>query len=258
MYLWKCWRDTRVSFLIYLILSTSLTLLWFAGIRRGLPRTLINVSPPEILWFEIVTGAVVFGSLFAPVIGLTLGSRNIGTDLAKGSGDFLITRPRSRKYFIWAGWGVGIAEILIVLFVNSFVALAVVYFQGGPIWRHIPTAASAGLAQLLAAVNVPLLIASVLLTAIVLYGLTYFLSVLTRSGQRAIVYSLAVVFAYSIVGSLLSRWTHASLPTLAFYKISAGASQVWYMAPRLQLLEWVICTLAFPAAAQLILDRSEI
>jgi hypothetical protein len=148
-----------------------------------------------------------------------------------------------------------------------------VYFQGGSIWRHIPTSAFAGSAnnfpavaesrpadvpQLLATVNVSLLMASVLLTATVLYGLTYFLSVLTQSGQRAIVYSLAVVLAYSIAGSLLSRWAHVSLPTLAFYKIGVEASQIWYMTPRLQLIEWVICTLAFPVAAQLTLDRSEI
>jgi ABC-type transport system involved in multi-copper enzyme maturation permease subunit len=241
MYIWKCWRDTRVSFFVYLMLSASLTLLWFAGIRQWLRSAPINVSPLESLWFEIVTGAVAFGSLLAPVIGLTLGSRNIGTDLAKGSGDFLITRPRSRKYFIWAGWGVGIAEILTVLLVTGLVTLVVVYFQGGSIWRHIPTSAFAGSAnnfpavaesrpadvpQLLATVNVSLLMASVLLTATVLYGLTYFLSVLTQSGQRAIVYSLAVVLAYSIAGSLLSRWAHVSLPTLAFYKIGVEASQI--------------------------------
>ena len=138
MYLWKCWRDTRLSFFIYLTISVAAALFWLVGTNSRAHAIAMKASPSETLWFLFVVGAVVFGAIFAGAIGITLGSRNIGADLATGSAEFLLTRPRSRKYFVWAGWGVGVVEILTVLGVTALVALAVLYFQGGPVWRDIP------------------------------------------------------------------------------------------------------------------------
>jgi hypothetical protein len=38
-----------------------------------------------------------------------------------------------------------------------------------------------------------------------MYGLTYLLTVLTRSGQRAIAYTFAIVLGYSMIGSVLAN-----------------------------------------------------
>ena len=76
----------------------DVALFWFVGASS---RThAMKASPSETLWFLFVIGAVVFGAIFAGAIGITLGSRNIGADLATGSAEFLLTRPRSRSYFV--------------------------------------------------------------------------------------------------------------------------------------------------------------
>jgi ABC-type transport system involved in multi-copper enzyme maturation permease subunit len=269
MYLWKCWRDTRLSFLIYLTISVAATVLWLFGTSSRARPIAIEAWPTENLWFLFVIGAMVFGAIFAGAIGITLGSRNIGTDLATGSAEFLLTRPRSRRYLVWASWGVGIAEILALIGITALVALAALYFQGGSVWRDISVVASAMPQDrssamrsdlprlLLAAVRVPLLVASIVLTTAVLYGLTYLLTVLTRSGQRAIAYSLAIVLVYSMVGSASTRWMGISLPTLAFYLVDSHAQQPWHFSPTVQLALWSICAIAFPLAAQFMLDKAE-
>lgn len=269
MYLWKCWRDTRLTFFIYLTICAAAALLWLVGGGFQSRAMAMNVSPIETLWLLFVIGAAVFGAIFAGAIGITLGSRNIGSDLATGSAQFLLTRPRSRKYFVWAGWGVGIVEILALLGITALVAIAALYLQGGQVWRNFPTSIGAvplnhssvtpsDLPRLLfAVVRVPLLIASIVLTTVVMYGLTYLLTVLTRSGQRAIAYTFAVVLAYSIIGSVLARWIGVSLPTLIFYLADPQARESWHLSPMLQLALWSICAVAFPLAAQFVLDNAE-
>jgi ABC-type transport system involved in multi-copper enzyme maturation permease subunit len=103
MYLWKCWRDTRLSFFIYLTLSVAAALFWLVAANPHTHKIAMKASPSETLWLLFVVGAVIFGAIFAGAIGITLGSRNIGADLATGSAEFLLTRPRSRQYFVWAG-----------------------------------------------------------------------------------------------------------------------------------------------------------
>lgn len=267
MYFWKCWRDTRVAFFAYLACSSIAMLLWFPVMRYGLSQRSIAVAPLDSLLFLSLGGGIAFASFGAPLLGLILGSRSIGTDLFKGNADFLLTRPRSRAHFIWIAWSVGIVEILAVAFANAFVAFGMMYLEGGAIWRHLTlpipsgtvnppamdaaTDISATVARLLAMVNIPLLLASVVVTATVIYGMTYLISVMCGSGQRAIVLSISVVLVYSILVSLLSRWGRVSLPTLAFYKVQLEQPHPWYLKPSLQLFEWVICTLIFPISAQL-------
>ncbi len=268
MYLWKCWRDTRLSFFIYLTLSVAAALLWLVGANPHTHKIAMKASPSETLWLLFVVGAVIFGAIFAGAIGITLGSRNIGADLATGSAEFLLTRPRSRQYFVWAGWTVGVVEILTLLGVTALVALAALYFQGGPVWHQIPagigaepldrTSAAPDLGRLLfSVVRFPLLIASAVLTTMVMYGLTYLLTVLTRSGQRAIAYTFAIVLSYSMIGSVLARWIGVSLPVLTFYLVDPHARQSWHLSPMFQLVLWSICAIAFPLAAQFVLEKAE-
>ncbi len=274
MYFWKCWRDTRRAFSIYLILAVGGTLLWFIGMNHALQHASVGTPPEEALWFLVVSGGLAFGLPFAAVMGLGLGSRSVGTEVGGEGGDFLMTRPRSRKYFVWVGWTVGLAEIAILLAVTAVLALAALYYEGGPIWRHMPVAthfgpatqASTGgqavnISLLLTVVDIPLLLASVAILAFVVHGLTYFLSVLTRSGRRAVTYSLLLILAFWTCVNLLNRWGHFSLPniaTISLYRTHLQGPPTWYLAPELQLIGWLLLAVAFPAAAQLVLERSDI
>ncbi|HKN26266.1 MAG TPA: hypothetical protein VJX72_15565 [Candidatus Acidoferrum sp.] len=274
MYFWKCWRDTRRAFSIYLILAVGGTLLWFMGMSHELLRGSVRAAPEEALWFLVVSGGLAFGLPFAAVMGLGLGSRSVGTEVGGEGGDFLMTRPRSRKYFVWVGWTVGLAEIAILLAVTALVALAALYYEGGAIWRHMPVATHFGpvtqsptggqavnISLLLTVVDIPLLLASVAVIAIVVHGLTYFLSVLTRSGRRAVTYSLVLILAFWTCANLLDRWGHFSLPniaTISLYRTHLQGPPIWYLAPELQLIGWLVLAVAFPVAAQRVLERSDI
>jgi ABC-type Fe3+/spermidine/putrescine transport system ATPase subunit len=110
---------------------------------------------------------------------------------------------------------------------------------------------------LFSVVRFPLLIASAVLTTMVMYGLTYLLTVLTRSGQRAIAYTFAIVLSYSMIGSVLARWIGVSLPVLTFYLVDPHARQSWHLSPMFQLVLWSICAIAFPLAAQFVLEKAE-
>lgn len=80
---------------------------------------------------------------------------------------------------------------------------------------------------------------------------------LTRSGQRAIAYTFAIVLTYSIIGSVPARWIGVSLPVLTFYFVDPHARQSWHLSPMFQLFLWSACAMAFPLAAQLVLDKAE-
>jgi hypothetical protein len=274
MYFWKCWRDTRRAFSIYLIVAVVGTLLWFMGMSHELLRGSVRAAPEEALWFLVVSGGLAFGLPFAAIMGLGLGSTSVGTEIGREGGDFLMTRPLSRKYFVWVGWTVGLAEIAILLGVAALVGLAVLYYEGGPIWRHIPVATHFGpatqsptggqaenISLLLKVVDIPLLLASVVGIAIVVHGLTYFMSVLTRSGRRAVTYSLVLILAFWTCANLLDRWGHFSLSNIAkisLYRTHLQGPPTWYLAPELQLIGWLLLAVAFPVAAQLVLERSDI
>jgi|ERR1700720_641804 ABC-type transport system involved in multi-copper enzyme maturation permease subunit len=267
MYFWKCWRDTRRYFFVCLILTIAVTLLWFIGLSPELRSAPTNATAAEALWFLVVSGALTLGFPFAVLVGLGLGSKGVGQGLGSGIGDFLLTRPRSRKYFIWASWTVGMGEIFLLLTATTLVTLVAMYYEGGLAWRHFPSGpVTAGggaedISKMLAVVDIPLLLVSVALTATMVYGLTYFIGVLTRSAGRALTYSIALLLAYAVLGNILSHWTHYVIPSvsiISFNKIDQQAFHAWYLTPKLQIIVRMICTLGFPALAQLVLDRSDI
>ena len=92
----------------------------------------------------------------------------------------------------------------------------------------------------------------------VIYGLTYFMGVLLRGGQKGVIWSLAVMFGYSIISSLLRQFAGIRLPSLSLVDMALHPVQHWYLEPRIQIAGWSMLALAFPFAAQAVLGRSDI
>ena len=106
MYLWKCWRDTRV------VLAASLLCigaLFVFVLRQNL--VLDHRAPFERLptIFPFLLSIQAFPLSF---VAWLLGFFGVGRDLGERSGSYLFTRPRSRAYFVWCDWGVGMALLL--------------------------------------------------------------------------------------------------------------------------------------------------
>jgi ABC-type transport system involved in multi-copper enzyme maturation permease subunit len=254
MYLWKYWCDTRRGVLTYLGAVIFFAAFWVAGLYRA--NRIGHIGGDPVLLWKIELNTIFILALFcAVVMSFANGNNSVGADIGNGTGDFLLTRPRSRRYFVWLGWVVGLAEVFVLVALSALLAFGLLTLATGSVWRQVPSPVHLGTMHM----SVWLLAATVLLTAGVVYGVTYFLTILLRSGKRGILASLGVVFGYLIARQLLPQWTHMhiDLPDLNF----AGGSQLataWYMTPRIQIIGWTILALAFPIAAQIVLDRSDL
>jgi len=257
MYFWKFWRDTRRGVFIYLGLLLLGAILWLAGMYRANRFGHISGDATVLWMLEIgVTFAVSY--MCALVMAFITGNNNVGADIGKSTGDFLLTRPRSRAYFVWAGWAAGIAELFaLITFTAAFVFVLCVWAVG-PVWRQVKSPAHFSIADSGGVMDLWLMVATVLLTAAVIYGLTNFMSVMLRSGHRGVVWSIAILFGYSIGSALLKQFAGITLPSLSFADMASHPPQAWYLAPGVQIVGWSLLSLAFPFAAQISLDRVDI
>ena len=255
MYYWKYWRDTRRGVFVYLGLLAVFAVIWLAGMYRA--NRIHNIADdPATLWAMVLGITVALCYLCALVMGFVTGSNSVGADIGNGTGDFLLTRPRSKRYFIWAGWLAGITELFALIGLTGLIVFSAAFLASRPDLRHVSFAPES---QVNDAASVFLNgVATIALTAAIIFGLTYFLTVLFRSGQRGVIASLAILFGYSIGSSLLENWAGITLPRLNFLHGNSDANFHWYQAARFQIPCWTLFSLAFPVAAQINIERRDI
>lgn len=252
MYLWQYWRDTRRPVYIYLGALLLFVLIWLAGMIHA--NLIHHISGR--LWESTVAITFAATLLCALVMTFVLGNNNVGSDIQKGTGDFLLTRPRPRHYFVWAGWAAGMAEILVLMTISAVVALGCSTLAVGPaLWQQARWTIRLNSDALLT--SVPIFAIKLVLLAAVVFGLTYFLTVLFKNAARGVVTSLAIVFGYYAMSEVLKQWAGISLPALDFAQHAVTLAP-WYLAPRVEIPFWTIVALAFPFGAQVALNRSDI
>jgi hypothetical protein len=256
MYFWKYWRDTRRGVFVYLGVLAVFATFWL--FKMSHPDTVHKLGgDPSTLWAMDVGMIIGLSYLCALVMGFTTGANSAGADIGNGTGDFLLTRPRPRSYFIWDGWIAGIAEIFTLIGITALTVLASTTLATGPVWRQISTPGHFSFDDQ-HTIHVPLVLGIVFVTAAVVFSLTYSSTVFFRSGQRGVIAGLAILFGYSIGSSILKAWVGISLPSLNLDDSSFGLNSPWYHAPLLHILGWALLAFAFPVAAQLIFDRRDV
>jgi ABC-type transport system involved in multi-copper enzyme maturation permease subunit len=62
-------------------------------------------------------------------IGLLAGCGGIGEEVERGSAAFLLTRPRSRGYFVWSFWLTGSLEVLAFTLTAMLSSYAVLFYD---------------------------------------------------------------------------------------------------------------------------------
>jgi ABC-type transport system involved in multi-copper enzyme maturation permease subunit len=107
MYVWKCWRDTRSFFIVFLIIAAIVMPV----------AAVVCVGTHLVEDFGTSAFSTTFG-LILTAVALGLGALGAIHEFAEKTAHFLFTKPRSRAYFIWVGWAVGFAELLAVATVN--------------------------------------------------------------------------------------------------------------------------------------------
>jgi ABC-type transport system involved in multi-copper enzyme maturation permease subunit len=258
MYAWKCWRETRASFIFLLMMSTAVALL--ATLMPGIEERsgwwyfnrseyLRNPWPTsQLVSVVLLTGLSGLGLLS----GVFFGATASGSEIETGTIEYLWTRPRTRTSVTWTHWCVCLAEMLIVAIVPIYLAVALLgtltrgWNMPGPYIRGLLIAP-----WLMVIVGLPLL------------GLTTLMTAWRRSAKGGLVHTAAVVTVYMIVRQIIIVPLHLNPPTLF------AGPLIWLMNnnqfpwhdsafPWGALWRAVFLAAAFPLAAQYLLKRAEV
>lgn len=227
MYFWKCWRDTRVYFFVFVIAGSLVMPLAVAILGGGAADNLGLVAVAEmVLLIDIMTA---YG------IGALVASEEFPDD----SIHFLFAKPRSRSYFVWVGWAAGCLQLLSVITLHLVAAwISLMWFSNVPVKASLlPLATSSRIVE-------------GLVVCLVYYCLTYALTVLTRSGLKGLGSSLLLTIGIEALAvTARMRW-HFHLPT------PAGA--IGSLSPHLSELIWILLALTLIVGAQLRVERVEV
>jgi len=254
MYAWKCWRETRASFIFLLMLSTAPALLitfapgiseqngWWHFDRREYLHNPWQTA--DIVTIQILTSLGACGFL----AGLFLGSTAPGSEIEPGTIEYLWTRPRTRSSMTWTHWGVCVAGMLIVALVPIYLAAALLGTLTRT-WNMLPIQELLLAPWLMVIVGLPML------------GLTTLMTALRRSGKGGLLGTAGVVTVYIVLRQIVIVPLHLNLPTLfagpviwlmKFDQLNAAAF------PWGSLWRAVFLAAAFPLAAQYLLKRTEV
>ena len=228
MYIWKCWRDTRSFFLAFVIISVLA--IPVAG-AVGVGSTLIggfgmNVLLPMLVFI-----------LFVVALGLgTIGATHEFTD---NTAQFLFTKPRSRAYFVWAGWAIGSAELITIALVNLLAGmLTLAHYNKGTL-----KAVVLGSLRWQDAL-------SIIVYGLFIYSLTYALTAVLRNGLKGLGASMGtMVVLQSIAIAAQLRWNVTiPVPPVPIASRPVVISHVI----------WMFFALLSVFAAQMVIERAEI
>ncbi len=251
MYAWKCWRETRASFIFLLMLSTAPALLvtLIPGIKEQngwwhFDRSEYTHNPfmmAHLLSTMVISVLWPTGFLSAVFLGATAS----GGEIEPGTIEYLWTRPRTRTSVTWTHWSVCLAEMVIVAVVPVYLAAILI----GMLTRYWDLSLLLVAPWLMVIVGVPLL------------GLTTLMTAIRRSGKSGLISTAALVLAYMIVRQIVIVPLHLNLPTLF------AGPVIWLMSyfetnaiafPWGSLVRAVLMAAALPMAAQYVLKRAEV
>jgi len=238
MYFWKCWRDTRATFFSFL--GAILAVGAFGAYVALDPFGWVAAKPLDsrILWQ--VSSRALLGVLLemVPVAGLFLGALGMGMEFEKGTADFLLTRPRARGYFLWAGWGVGAAQMAALVLASHVVQLT-----GSDPYRYDSLW---GFARSLAALGT---------LALLFYSMTYLMTTLAGNSRHGIALTLGVFTGYEGLWAWLRFWYDINIPF--FFDLWQAASPTSTSSLLPLVAGWLAVCLAMMLAAQFSFERAE-
>lgn len=209
MYLWKCWRDARLAVAIFFV---PIVMMVYSFLRHA-PAQIMTGSNASAEWL-LTRGLSIMGILLL-FVAWSLGGDGIGHAIAEDRGAFLLTRPRLRRFFIWAdsGCSFGLMAALAWGMTLLFVLLMLTH-----VIRFGPGMSVSPLAYLL----IPL---SGVVFAGLVYAVTYLCTVTIPLDKTARVVSVAVlicVFVSAREGVSHLGWGDA----LSFSKLVGGSVSV--------------------------------
>jgi len=247
MYFWKYWRDTRTQFIGSLIVLPALCILFtVVAVKATGPDAILKGAPSFAHAWSTTTEIVVGGwaSIFTLIWGLLLGAASLGEEFKEKTMDFLLVRPRDRSYWAWMGWLAGVCELSVMVVLAVATTFATLIYLTGRVQTW-----------LLLATILPLALGGA-----VAYGVTYFMALLARNGRQGQSYGIGLLVIDLLLPAAVYYYWHVSFPSVLGFMMSAckwcGSGPGAFPAGSLVL--WIAVALAFPFAAQLLLERAEV
>jgi hypothetical protein len=239
MYLWKCWRDTRSPFLVFV--GALLAVGAYCAYLKFDPFGWIAAKPLEsrLLWQSLATALLDTTVGLVPVAGFILGALGVGMEFEKGTADFLLTRPRTRGYFLWTSWGLGAAQMVVLVLVSNLFRLA-----------RLGSLRVQGPGDFLR----PLVALCTL--ALIFYSMTYLMTTLARNGRNGTALALAVFAGYEGLWAWLRFWYDIHIPF--FFDLWARTFHSAAGFSLTRVAGWLTVCLALMLVAQFRLDRAEV
>ena len=228
MYFWKCWRDTRSFFIVFLIIAAIVMPVAAA----------VCVGTHLVEDFGTSAFSTTFG-LILTAVALGLGAIGAIQEFADKTAHFLFTKPRSRAYFVWAGWAVGFAEVLAIATVNFLAGWATLsHYSKNPF--HSTLNGSMTTENFLDA----------LIFCVWAYCLTYSLTVLLRNGLKGLGASMGILFGFPLFAVAIRwRWhIHLAFPPDPIGSLPLAISSII----------WILVAVLLVLGAQLVVERGEI
>jgi ABC-type spermidine/putrescine transport system permease subunit I len=187
------------------------------------PRT---VSDAEDAWrfgFEHVALAMIFVMLFSAA---DLGSLGVGESAARKEYDFLLTRPRPRRHFVWTAWLAGLTQLCLLALIPLAVAMATLYAETSQLCLDRLWLLSLGAFEL----------------SVLVFSAAFALSLATgssRNGFELVLSLLVIYFAVKQVmdgiGLSMSFWIHRNSYAMGAYDWLMTGKQVHYLVLLLML-----------------------
>lgn len=236
MFFWKCWRDTRFSFFGYLTtlvaLSTFMTLIPSMDHRGDFEWNIVREAKeiPAIRQAAMMSLSTL-GMIVLALAGMALGSGAIGRERKTGGLEFLLTRPRTRKYVLWGNWAFGCTQLLAIILasVMSVFLMSLWLTRGEPVYR------------------LWLLVPGLMIAGTVFYGLSFCMTMLLGDGQKglSVAVLVAVLYGTALMWSLTTILESISMRQALLRWAVDGTGSPWNLAAGV----WVLLALAFPAIA---------
>jgi len=249
MYLWKYWRESRITFGVSLaIIAIALLLILRANLEIG------HGNPSPNQFSGIIYVAFIAQSIPLGFVAWLFGSFGLGRDLGDRSGSYVLTRPRRRAFFVWSDWGFGMAQLLmLVILTNAVLGVLVsriLVAMGNPIPGRIMLLRSPvpiPVAMLLSSLGAALLLS-------LIFSLTYFCTILVKN-SKGVMLAAGILLGYSILKAVVTHyWPQIELPSPLLPSFGESSPQSLITGTALRTL----VILFFPFAAQLLLEKTDL
>ena len=254
MYLWKCWRDTRV------VLAASLLCIGVLFVSIVSKDIVIDPHAPFEKLSTILPFMLTIQAFPISFVAWLLGSFGVGRDLGERSGSYLFTRPRSRAYFVWCDWGIGMAQLLpIVALLNLVLGVLlhrIIVAVGDPLHGNIVIAGRPVTLAFIVWLN----FGAAFLLASLVFSLTYFSTVLVKHA-KGLIYGAGVLVGYMFLEQVVPHyWPGIHLPKLVLQEFVESKLLVTGISDHLGLSVAIRAAiiLLFPFATQFVLKKTEI